>query len=212
MADNSAQNATDTIATDDVTTLNGSASLGVKVARAKATYGDDGTSRDVSAAFPLPTAVRDTSKTLVQFYATAAAAGATGVETAIALAKAGSLGSAPAGGANSLTPPSGKRFRITTITFAARGHATATAQVTTFNIRVNAAGAVATGSAGILLQVRVATPATALAWDRITLNFEGEGPELVGDGTLQWGVTANAVFTTNAPTWDVLITGYEYTP
>jgi hypothetical protein len=69
----------------------------------------------------------------------------------------------------------------------------------------------ATSSTGILLQARTATPATALAWDRFTITFEDDGPELVGDGTLQWGVTANAVFVTNAPTWDVLITGYEFT-
>lgn len=54
MADNTAQNGTDTIATDDVTTLNGGASSGVKVPRNKVTYGDDGTSRDVSSSFPLP--------------------------------------------------------------------------------------------------------------------------------------------------------------
>lgn len=54
MADNTVQTGTDTIATDDVTTLNGSASSGVKVPRNKMTYGDDGTSRDVSDAFALP--------------------------------------------------------------------------------------------------------------------------------------------------------------
>ncbi len=55
MADNTIQNGTDSIATDDVTTLNGGASTGVKVQRVKNTYGDDGTSRDVSHAFPMPT-------------------------------------------------------------------------------------------------------------------------------------------------------------
>lgn len=55
MADNTAQNATDTIATDDVTTLNGGASSGVKVQRVKVGFGDDGTARDVSTAFPMPT-------------------------------------------------------------------------------------------------------------------------------------------------------------
>lgn len=54
MADNSAQNATDTIATDDVTSLNGSASSGVKVQRMKVGFGDDNSYRDASAAFPLP--------------------------------------------------------------------------------------------------------------------------------------------------------------
>ena len=54
MADNSAQTGNDSIATDEVTTLNGAASTLVKVQRTKVTFGDDGTSRDVSAAFPLP--------------------------------------------------------------------------------------------------------------------------------------------------------------
>src|SRR4051812_41536562 len=206
MTDNTTLNAGaggDVIATDDIG--------GGKHQRVKIEQGADGSATDGSNLAPPPTFDRHDGRTLVQFYATGAAAGATGAETAIQLAKAGTLGSAPAAAAASLVPPSGKRFRITSITFASRGNATATAQVTTFNIRVNAGGAVTTGSAGILLQVRTATPATALAWDRVTITFEDDGPELVGDGTLQWGVTANAVFVTNAPTWDVLITGYEFT-
>jgi hypothetical protein len=205
MADNVAitPGAGTNIATDDVG--------GVQHQRVKVEYGGDGSATDVSNATPLPTFDRHDGRTFVQFYAAAVAAGATGVETAIPLLKAGTLGAAPAAAAASQTAPSGKRFRITSITFAARGHATATAQVTSFAVRVNAAGAVTTSSTGILLPARVGTPATALAWDRVTFTFEDNGPEIIGDGTLQWGVTANAVFTTNAPTWDVLITGYEYT-
>lgn len=48
----------DTIAADEVTTLNGGASTGVKVQRAKIAYGDDGSSRDVSDSFPLPTTLK----------------------------------------------------------------------------------------------------------------------------------------------------------
>lgn len=62
MADNSTQNGTDTIATDDVTTLNGGASSGIKVQRVKVLFGDDGTARDVSASFPLPVTLNDTAK------------------------------------------------------------------------------------------------------------------------------------------------------
>jgi hypothetical protein len=171
----------DVIATDDIG--------GIKHQRVKVEFGADGSASDVSNSTPLPTFDRHDGRTLVQLYATGVAAGATGVETAIQLAKAGTLGSAPAAAAASLVPPTGKRFRITSITFASRGNATATAQVTTFNIRVNASGAVVVGSTGILLQARTATPATALAWDRFTITFEDDGPELVGDGTLQWGVT-----------------------
>lgn len=56
MADNTPQSGTDTIATDDVTTLNGAASSGVKVQRVKVAFGDDGAARDASAVFPLPVA------------------------------------------------------------------------------------------------------------------------------------------------------------
>lgn len=93
--------------------------------------------------------------------------------------------------------------------FAARGNATATAQVTTFSIRINTAGAVVTTSTPVVLAARVATPATASAWDRLTVPI-GDGIEYTGNGTIQFGVTAQSVFVTNAPTWDVLITGFEY--
>lgn len=54
MADNSIQTGADTIATDDVTTLNGGASSGIKVQRVKNGFGSDGTYVDVDAANPLP--------------------------------------------------------------------------------------------------------------------------------------------------------------
>ncbi len=44
----------DVIASDDVSTLNGQASSGVKVQRVKVQYGDDGSATDVSATNPLP--------------------------------------------------------------------------------------------------------------------------------------------------------------
>lgn len=54
MADNSNQGGSDTIATDDVTTLNGAASTGVKVQRVKVGFGSDNFLRDVDADNPLP--------------------------------------------------------------------------------------------------------------------------------------------------------------
>lgn len=54
MADNTLQTGADTIATDEVATLNGVASSGVKVQRVKNAFGDDGVSRDVSTLFPMP--------------------------------------------------------------------------------------------------------------------------------------------------------------
>lgn len=151
--------------------------------------------------------LRDAGRTELRYYAVAVAAGTTGTETAISLTR--SAGTAATSAANSHVITSGKRFRITSITVATRGHATATIQTTTFNLRVNAAGAVTTSSTPIVLAIRSATPATASAWDRVTLSF-AEGWEIVGDGTLQFGITAAATYTTNAPTWDVLIQGYEY--
>lgn len=59
MADDTLQSGTDTIATDHVSTLNGAAitpgATTPKVQRVKVTFGDDGTARDASTAFPLPT-------------------------------------------------------------------------------------------------------------------------------------------------------------
>lgn len=54
MADNTLQTGTDTIATDELTTLNGGAVTGVKVQRMKPGFGVDGVLRDVSAGFPFP--------------------------------------------------------------------------------------------------------------------------------------------------------------
>lgn len=211
MTDNSTQNGTDTIATDDLTTVNGGAVSGVKAQRVKCGSGVDAVFNDACSATPLPVAIRDTGRTMIQLYATGVAAGSTGTETAIALVKALCDGSAPAAGANSITPTNGKHFRITSITVASRGNATATAQVTTFTLRCNSGGAVTTTSNAALV-MRTASPATALAYDRLSIPLEDAGLEFAGNGTLQIGLTANAVYTTNAPTWDVCITGYEYTP
>jgi hypothetical protein len=147
-------------------------------------------------------------RTELRFYAVAAAAGATGVETAITLTKSSGTGATSTG--TSFVITSGKKFRITHISVATRGHATATIQTTTFSLRVNTAGAVTTTSTPVILAARSATPATASAWDRYVIPLGDGGLEIPGDGTLQFGVTAAATFTTNAPTWDVTLIGYEY--
>lgn len=204
MADNTTLNAGsggDVIASDDIS--------GVKFQRIKLIYGPDGTnSGDVDVANPLPVFQMDTARTMIHLWANAAAAGATGTETAITLTRSGAPGAATTTG-TSFTPTSGKRFRISVISFATRGNNTATAQTTTFNLRVNTAGAVTTSS-NIWLSGRSATPATANAWDRFIMNYGDLGPVVTGDGTLQFGVTAAATFTTNAPTWDVQVIGYEF--
>jgi hypothetical protein len=151
--------------------------------------------------------LKDAGRTTVRYYAVAAAAGTTTTETAISLTKSSGTGATSA--AVSHTPASGKTFRITAITFATRGHSTATAQTTTFNFRINTSGAVVTTSTPIILAMRSATPATANAWDRVFVEIP-DGMEIPGDGTLQFGITAAATYTTNAPTWDVTIIGFEY--
>ena len=211
MADNTTLNTGsggDVIATDDVTTLNGGASSGVKVQRVKVGYGADGSYTDASPADPLPVFPVDSNRTIVHFWANGVASGTTGTETAITLTRSNSPGGATTSAA-SYTPTSGKRFRISALSIASRGNATATAQVTTFSLRVNTAGAVTTTS-NVWFSARSATPATALAWDRYSIEFGDLGPSLLGDGTLQIGITANAVYTTNAPTWDVQIIAYEF--
>lgn len=205
MADNTTLNAGsggDVIASDDI--------AGVKFQRIKLVHGINGVNDgDVSSANPLPTFIIDTTKVPVNFWANGAASGATTVETAITLSKSPSPGGTVITG-TSFVVTAGKRFRITAIVFASRGHTTGTAQVTTFSIRVNTAGAVTTTSP-VWFSARSATPATSFSWDRTAVfTFADAGPELLGDGTLQIGVTASAVFATNAPTWDVNIVGYEY--
>lgn len=151
--------------------------------------------------------LKDSGRTHINLYATAVASGTTTTETAISLNK--SSGTAAVANAASFVVTSGKRFRITHFSVATRGHVTATIQTTTFNLRINAAGGVTTSSTPIVLSARSATPATASAWDRYAIPIP-DGFEILGDGTLQIGITAAATFVTNAPTWDVTITGYEY--
>jgi hypothetical protein len=151
--------------------------------------------------------LKDAGRTAVRYYAVAAAAGTTTTETAITLTK--SSGTSATSTGTSFVITSGKTFRIEAITFATRGNTTATAQSTTFNFRINTAGAVTTSTTPIILAMRSATPATSLAWDRVFVTIP-DGMEIAGDGTLQFGITAAATYTTNAPTWDVTIIGFEY--
>lgn len=204
MADNTTLNTMtggDVYGSDDIS--------GVKYQRIKLIHGADGTNDgDVAKANPLPVIIADTDRTDFRWYAVAAAAGTTTTETAITLTQSSGTSATTTG--TSFKPTSGNRLKITGIVFATRGHATATRQTTTFNLRVNTGGAVTTSSTPIILAARCATPGTANAWDRLVIPLPGDGLEIPGDGTLQWGVTAAATYTTNAPTWDVLIIGYEY--
>lgn len=171
--------------------------------------GSDGTNaRTVTTNAAGHVVINTPTRTQVNYYAVAAASGATGVETAITLTKSSGTAATTTGASFVIT--SGKTFRITHFSVATRGNATATIQTTTFSLRINTAGAVTTTSTPIILAARSATPATASAWDRYIIPLGDGGIEIAGNGTLQFGVTAAATFTTNAPTWDVTIIGYEY--
>jgi hypothetical protein len=155
--------------------------------------------------------IKDTGRTYITYYAVAASASATTVEAMISLTRSvNTVGSGPTStSGSSFTITAGKTFRIQNITIATRGHATATAQATTFTLR-SQEGTVTTGSNRVLSS-RCATPATALAWDRAMFIIP-DGFEIAGSlgGTTQIGISANSVYVTNSPTWDVTIIGYEY--
>jgi len=147
------------------------------------------------------------NKTQITFCANGHASGATGVETIITLRKSSGTGATTTG--TTFVIPISKTFIITGILFGVKGHNTATNSQTTFNVRINTGGNVIASTTPILLSARVCTTAVANTYDRVIVPIT-EGYELFGTGTLQIGVSAASTFTTNAPTWDVLITGYEY--
>jgi hypothetical protein len=151
--------------------------------------------------------LKDSGRTAITFSATGVASGTSGTETAITLTK--SAGTAATTTGVSFVVTSGKTFRITSINVASRGNATATAQKTIFNLRLNTAGAVVVTTTPILMSLVSATPATASAYDRFQSTFP-DGYEIAGNGTIQIGLTVNSIFVTNGPSWDVLITGFEY--
>lgn len=148
----------------------------------------------------------ESTRTPVSYFVTGAASGATTVVTAMTLTKSSGLSTNTTG--TSFIIPTGKKFRITQLSVATRGNSVATAQSTVFSIMTNTTGVISASST-TLFQIQSATPATALDWDRVMFTIP-DGYEIQGDGTLQWGVVGKATFTTNAPTWDVNIIGYEY--
>lgn len=148
------------------------------------------------------------NKTQITLCANNHASGATGVETIITLRKSSGTDATSTG--TTFVVTSGKTFVITGIIFGVKGHNTATNSQTTFNVRINTNGNVVAATTPILLSARVCTTAVANTYDKIDIPLPSEGYEIYGTGTLQIGVSAASAFTTNAPTWDVLITGYEY--
>ena len=149
---------------------------------------------------------KDAGRVSKVFYASGAAAGSNATETLLTMNS--TTGDTVNGTATSFTPTSGKTFRIQSIVVASRGNTTATLQATTFNLRLNTGGAITTSS-GILMPYRVATTASGGADQPIAIPIP-DGYEISGDGTKQWGITTNSAYTTNAPTLDVTVVGFEY--
>lgn len=151
--------------------------------------------------------LKDAGRTAISFYGNAIASGTTGTETLLTLTQ--SRGTNPTANSTTYAVPNGKTLRITALQFGSRGNTTATAQITTFSLRMNTAGNCIVTSTPILMAVATATPATALAWDRSNLTIP-DGYEVAGNGTVAICITANSVFVTNAPTWFVNLLGFEY--
>jgi hypothetical protein len=140
-------------------------------------------------------------RTPVTVYATAVAAGTTGNDTVINMTKIlGNSGTPSTAAFFSVT--SGKIMRINSIVFGTLGNTTtATAQNTVFTLRRDASSA----PANTLIQGRCATTAVISAIDRVVMPL---GLEL--ESGINFAMWARATYTTNAPTWDVIINGFEY--
>lgn len=153
---------------------------------------------------PKPRKAGQPKRTAWSMYLTAGAVGATTVEAALNTFV--SVGNANAVQAVTYLIPKGKTLHITGGHLGAKGHATATAFEATFSLRINDAGAVVVTSTPRTIQARVAGVAVSGQYDRTWLP-DGD-IEITGDGTRQIGLTVNATYVTNAPTADVLLTGY----
>lgn len=151
--------------------------------------------------------LHDSGRTSIVLYATGAAVGSASTETAITLTK--SSGTAATTSADSFVVTSGKTFRIQGVKFKTRANNSATTHTTLVRLRLNTAGAVGTTSTPVLFSGRCISGAVSQDTDVFEMLFP-EGYEIVGDGTLQIGVTVNSNYATNAPTIDVAIWGYEY--
>jgi hypothetical protein len=181
----------------------------VRVVTAQATNGMTVVTQPGGMAFAPSVATPPVVLTPLHLRATGTASGLTTVETAQNVA--GVRGVTAVGSAASIALTAGKTTRITGIRFRSTGNATATTQTTIHSLRLNIAGAVVVTTTPVLLQARTTTPAVSLAADWVDIPL-GQGfdiPVPVG-GNYQIGVSANAVFVTTGPTWDVFITGYEF--
>lgn len=151
--------------------------------------------------------LKDAGRTAVNLYVTNVAGATSATEQLLTLTQASGTGATTS--SSTFAIASGKTFRITSLTFFSQGSSTATTQTTTFNVRLNTGGTCIVSSTPIQYSVRTQTPATALAFDRISVPL-GDGWEIVGSSTMNLCVTANGTWVTNAPSWGLVITGYTY--
>lgn len=150
--------------------------------------------------------VQPIARTTVNLTASGLTAGTTATEATVTMSQ--QKGNSNASSASSFVIPNGKTFRIQSIGIGIVGNATATIASVAFRLRINATGSVVVGST-LSWTHRLAVPAVAGQGLNQVFTF-GDGMDIVGDGTLQYGFTINPVFTTNAPTYDITVTGYEY--
>jgi hypothetical protein len=209
MADNTVLNTGtggDTIATDDLTTLNGGAVSGVKAQRVKVGYGADASFRDVEQTFPLPVFFSGATRNTVAITCYQAA----GIITTEALFAANTF-SRSADGATAttgvqFTVTSGKRFRIQSINVSIKNTAAA-AGTSKLVLRYAAAGGTIANTSPI-----------AALWDlgsnnAVAANYIGpynlpfpEGMEFISLST--FGFTNLSSAATMLHT--ITLVGYEY--
>lgn len=151
--------------------------------------------------------LKDAGRVHVTYYVTASTVGATTAESALVFTKASATSATSSAYTFAIT--NGKTYRITNISIATLGNATPTAQSTIFNLRVNTAANCSAASTPVIWSSRSATPATASTWDRLIFDIP-DGLQIAGTSTLQICASVNSTFTTNAPTADMIISGYEY--
>lgn len=235
MADNTETNpgsGGDTLATDDLTTLNGAASSGVKVQRVKIGYGDDAVHRDASANYPLPVVLtngadpanqvnppaltkgtqgangfsvqplKDAGRTIVN--CATAIAGVTCVAAEALMAMDISRGGVATASATSHAVTSGKRWRIQAIVVGliATGAAVVSARV---SLRFNPAGAATAASPIVATAALSSAPAVAQQGNELVIPIP-DGVEF--SGTDQIGLS-QVCSGTGGTLWASLI-GYEY--
>jgi hypothetical protein len=205
MADNTTQNGTDTIATDEVATLNGAASSGVKVPRTKVTFGDDGISRDVSTAFPLPVDEVHPARTLVTYYTEAySVTAADALMTITGVNRGGTVTT------TQLTVAAGKTLRVQAI------HLTgvllgSTVAATHVRLRANLAGA-ATVTSPIVLSARMGNPSVGTQAANYgllphNLTLPADGIEFPAGAGIQFSAISS---TAAMHSVSASIIGYEY--